>query len=364
MAQSRDTQPPKYRLLADVIKEQITAGLYLPGDKLSSENELSSQFGYSRQTVRQALGILEHEGILLRQQGSGTYIHSAVPKSDRTHNIGVITTYITDYIFPSITRGIEEELSKRGYQLTLGVTKNRVENEAKILKSFLESKMDGMIVEGTKSAFPNPNIPLYHQLQKEGIPCVFINGYYRDLPCVSVVTNDRRCGFQAAEYLLHGASNRKIGGIFKSDDMQGHERYAGFAGAILEYGAELNDESILWYTTADREEIFCENNASHLLNSLRGCDGIVCYNDQIAYAIIELLLKHGIRIPEEVEVIGFDNSNLSEYSKVKITTFDHPKELLGRQAADKIINMIERNAKEKSLVMEMGFVVKESTKPV
>jgi GntR family transcriptional regulator of arabinose operon len=359
---SEDIKPIKYQILADAIMEKIKNGYYQPGDKLSSENELSRQLGYSRQTVRQALSVLERNGILSRQRGSGTYINSHVPKPERTHRIGVITTYITDYIFPSITRGIEDELSKNGYQLTLGVTKNRVENEAKILKSFLESNIDGMIVEGTKTAFPNPNIPLYLQLQNEGIPCVFINGYYRDLPSIYVATNDRDCGYEAAEYLLHGNSEKKLGGIFKSDDMQGHERYAGFAGAIFEHGSDLNDESIIWYTTADKDEIFSQANAAHLLKCLNGCSGVVCYNDQIAYELIEFLLAHSIRVPEDIEVIGFDNSNLSEYSKVKITTFDHPKELLGQQAADKIIHMVENGAEEKSVVMNMNFVIKNSTK--
>jgi len=362
MAQSENKQSPKYQLLADIIKGQITAGHYLPGDKLSSENELCIQFGYSRQTVRQALGVLEQEGMLLRQRGSGTYINAVAKKTEITHRIGVITTYITDYIFPSITRGIEEELSGRGYQLTLGVTKNRVENEGKILKSFLESKVDGMIVEGTKTAFPNPNLPLYQQLQKEGIPFVFINGFYRELQGVHVVTNDRACGLEAAEYLLHGDSKNKLGGIFKSDDMQGHERYAGFAGGILASGSELDDEAVIWYTTSDKEELFSEANTPHLLKNLEGCTGVVCYNDQIAYALIEWSLRQGLRVPDDMEVIGFDNSNLSEYSNVKITTFDHPKELLGRQAADKIINMVELKTKEKSLVLDMKLMIKESTK--
>ena len=158
---------------------------------------------------------MEQEGLLLRQRGSGTYVSFAAPRKEKTHSIGVITTYITDYIFPTIVRGIEEELTRNGYHLTLGVTKNRVENEARLLRSFLENRVDGLIVEGTKTAFPNPNLDLYRQLEAMGIPVVFFNGYYRELPSVYVVTNDRKSGWDAAEYLIRRSGCRKLGGNFQ-----------------------------------------------------------------------------------------------------------------------------------------------------
>ena len=266
----RESGKSKYIMLANLLRQQILGGQYHAGDKLASENQLSQQYGLSRQTVRQALALLEQEGLLLRQRGSGTYVSFAAPRREKTHVIGVITTYITDYIFPTIVRGIEEELTRNGYHLTLGVTKNRVENEARLLRSFLENRVDGLIVEGTKTAFPNPNLGLYCQLEAMGIPVVFFNGYYRELPSVYVVTNDRKCGWDAAEYLIRHSGCRKLGGIFKSDDTQGHERYAGFSQAILKEGRELDDDAVIWYTTADKETLFSPENAPGIVRRLQG----------------------------------------------------------------------------------------------
>ena len=350
----------KYRLLADAIRNEILSGNYKPGDKLSSENEMSEKFAYSRQTVRQALAILEQEGIVRRQKGSGTYVTIPSKKESATKNIGVITTYITDYIFPHIIRGIEEELSRKGYRLTLGVTKNRVEEEGKLLRSFLNHKVDGLIVEGTKTAFPNPNIGLYRRLQQMGIPIVFINGYYRELPCVYVATNDRACGIRAAEFLLKRGSH--LGGIFKSDDLQGHERYAGFTQGIIEGGAEINDSSMIWYTTESRANLFKGESATQIYDQLKKCDGVLCYNDQIAYDLIEFLTQKGVRVPDDVAVLSYDNSSISQYCPIKISSFNHPKDQLGIRAADKIIGMIELGIQEKPLLMDMELVVKESAK--
>jgi len=352
------TNSPKYSILANAIRKKIAGGTYRDGDKLPSENELSLQYGYSRQTVRQAFGVLEEEGLLRRERGSGTYVHHKMKNSAKTMTIGVITTYITDYIFPSIIRGIESELTHRGYSLTLGVTKNRVENENKILHSFIDKKVDGIIVEGTQTAFPNPNITLYKQLDECGIPYVFFNGFYRDLPCVHITTNDRECGAAAAEYLIQDKHCKKLGGIFKSDDMQGHERYAGFAEGVLKCQKELDDDAVIWFTTAEKESLFSEHNADVVLKRLEGCSGIVCYNDQVAYSLIKLLEKYDSKVPNDVAVIGYDNANLLEYSSLKITTFEHPKEKMGSLAASKIVNLVENSKAEKSEVLRMNMIVK------
>ena len=180
----------KYRFLVDTIKEKIKNGEYEPGERMESENTLSEQFGYSRQTVRQALSVLEQEGLIERRRGSGTYISSESRRTPRGNSIAIVTTYISDYIFPTIIRGIEETLTNAGYDLTLNVTNNHVEEEARILQSLISRRVDGVIVEGTKTAFPNPNVELYRRLEKMGVPVVFFNSYYRDLPdSVYVVTD-------------------------------------------------------------------------------------------------------------------------------------------------------------------------------
>ena len=351
----------KYRFLADKIKENIRKGVYAPGVRMESENELSAMFGYSRQTVRQALGVLEQEGLIERRRGSGTYV-CEVGRRPHGNNVAIITTYISDYIFPTIIRGIEETLTGAGYSLTLGVTNNRVEDEGRILQSLLERGVDGLIVEGTKTAFPNPNVEFYRKLQRMGVPVVFFNGYCHDLhDAVYVVTDDRGAGRQAVD-LLVSKGCRKLGGVFKSDDMQGHDRYAGFSEGLIRNGCALSDENVVWYTTADRNRLFRADNRDYMFERLKGCDGIVCYNDQIAYGVIELLQERGVRVPKEVLVTGFDDSSVSEYSPVKITSFAHPKDEMGRIAANKLIAMLRDGEREYPAVLPMPLTEKQSTK--
>lgn len=350
----------KYLQLFEQLKESIENGVYRSGEKLPGENELAQSFNMSRQTVRQALSMLGQENLIERRQGSGTYVRENMPKRKRSWNVGVIATYISEYIFPSILRGIEGELSDNGFFPILSATQSRVDNERKILEDFIEKQIDGLIVEGTKSALPNPNIPLYEKIKEMGIPVVFFNGYYPALgDCVAVTTDDRQGGIDAVSYLA-AKGHSKIGAIFKGDDMQGLERYAGYTQGLINNKLVLRDELVIWFNSENRRTLFDGGHEEHkIISALAPCTAVVCYNDEIAVKLVKAFVSGGINVPGDKAVISFDNSLLSEVSTVKITSFDHPKENLGACAARKLIGMM--NGKEETSVeLEWSLEEKES----
>lgn len=119
---------PKYIKVKEFIKEYISRGQLKAGDKLFSENQLAEQFNISRHTVRKAIGELINEGWLYQLQGKGTFVASSQGEDKKKNKlIGVITTYLKDYIFPSIVSGIYDTLSKEGYNILLGQTNNEFE---------------------------------------------------------------------------------------------------------------------------------------------------------------------------------------------------------------------------------------------
>ena len=136
----------KYLMLAGIIKEEISAGVYKSGEKIPGENKLAERYMMSRQTVRQALALLEKDGKIERRQGSGTYVADSFISKARTWNVGVIATYISEYIFPSIMRGIESELTENGFSPILCATQNRVDSERRILEDLMKKSIDGLIV--------------------------------------------------------------------------------------------------------------------------------------------------------------------------------------------------------------------------
>ncbi len=170
---------PKYLQVADVLRREIAEGVFRDGQTLMTEEELRFRFNVSRQTIRQAIALLEEDGLVDRRRGSGTYVrHGPRRRMQGTVHVGVITSYITDYIFPSIVSGIESVLSENGVVMNLSATYNDSKTERSILERMLDGQVDGLIVEGVQTARETENEDLYRRLAERNIPVLFMNAYY------------------------------------------------------------------------------------------------------------------------------------------------------------------------------------------
>ncbi|QJD87077.1 GntR family transcriptional regulator [Cohnella herbarum] len=358
-----NAQSPKYLQLKEEILSWIAGGRYRPGDKLPSENELAEQFSLSRQTVRQSIGELVAEGWLTREQGKGTYVsrQSAERRSaSGNRTVGVITTSISDYIFPSIVRGIESALKDKGYRLLLSSTDHRKDRERECLEMMLSHSVCALIVEPTKSAEGNPNFDNYLAIEDHGIPVLMINESYPDLEFPSVRMDDDAGGLMAADYVLK-LGHRRIAGFFKTDDLQGVRRMKGFIRACREYQLPSDGNSIVRYSTENKDEL-PQRMLRELLLSDQPPTAIVCYNDQLAVSLLDTIRDLGLRIPEDLSMIGYDDSFLATATETKLTTIEHPKSGLGELAANVLIAQLEQgNApSSKEMLHPPKLIVRQS----
>ncbi len=351
---------PKYHQLKDYIKNQIIRGYLIPGEKLTSENTLASQFKLSRHTVRQALGELENEGFICREKGRGTFCSR--PRKTSAQSIAVLTTYISDYIFPTIIRGIEEILSNAGYNLLLANTNNDKSKEAQYLENFLNQQIDALIIEPTKSALDNSNINYYQELEARGIPYLMLNAYYPDLETAYLIMDDTQGTALATNHLLQ-LGHRQIAGIFKIDDLQGIKRQAGFVSALKEFGITENPAFIGNYTT-EQFRSYPYQFIRSLLQKELPPTAVVCYNDQIAFEVLEAIRNEGLRVPDDISVVGYDDSSLATATEIKLTTIKHPKAKMGRQAAQNIVEMLSGHIEKPRFVYPAELIVRSSCRSI
>ena len=164
----------KYMTIVEWVKESIKNEHLAPGARFYSEKELCDIHNVSRQTVRQALMVLENQDVLRRKRGSGTFVKAAAPKPEPSsrQNVGIISTYFSDYIFPSIITGIEGVLKQNNIGIQLAITHNRVFEETQAIENMLAQGICGLIIEPSKSALPNPNTKLYEEIKARNIPIV------------------------------------------------------------------------------------------------------------------------------------------------------------------------------------------------
>ena len=354
---------PKYLQLKEYRKDLIQQDHLEPGEKIYSENELAQSFSISRHTVRQAIGELVNEGWLYRIQGKGTFVgRTPHIRKESSKIVGVVTTYLNDYIFPNIIKGMDTVLGTAGYNIVLSHTNNKIDKERICLNNILDKNIDGLIVEPTKSALPNPNIELYKELSAKGIPIIFIHGSYRDLNYSYVIEDDVQAGYLAARHLIE-LGHRQITGIFKMDDVQGHGRYRGFTKAHQDKNLSMQGQAVIWFSTEEKEVLLNDEGYGEVLyNRLGDSSAIVCYNDQIAIKVIDVLRKQGKKVPEDISVVSFDDSDIAVATEIKLTTVAHPKEELGEKAARHLLNMIEGKEIHVEDVMEPKLIIRQSTR--
>lgn len=332
----------KYQTVVDTLRQEIENGSYSGKQLLPTEQMLCQRFQVSRQTIRRALSVLAEEGLIIRRQGSGSRLREhPEPSGELNYTVAVITTYINDYIFPAILQGIEAVLTANGGAPLIFATKNQISIERKILQSLLTMQhLDGVLVEGSKTAFPNPNLDLYQKLMDRGVRLAFINGIYPELSGIPSVLADNYGGGKLLVEYLHQKGHRNIAGIFKNDDMQGMQRYAGYVETLCLLGLPMEDRQVYWYNTELRKSFRSGPFVDAVLDGFADCSAIVCYNDEIAIHVVSQLLKRGVRVPEDVAVVSFDNSQYSELAPVRITSLSHGAQNLGELSARLMLRLL------------------------
>lgn len=352
----------KYMTLLNELHTDIRMGVYRQTGRLPTEMQLAKMYGVSRQTVRRALGILVEEGLIERRQGSGSRL------LDNTamwagNNVAVIATFMDDYIFPTLLHHVQSVLEQHNFSTLVYATQNKLNREREILQTIIDNPVRGVLVEGVKTALPNPNLDLYRQLERMGIPVVFFHASYPELDVVCVSDDNEGGAYQAAEYLIE-RGHTDIGGIFKSDEQQGLLRCLGLFTAMRDHNLPYPEESVLWYTTEQRAEMMDEGKspciAHYLRNEGKQCTAILCHNDEIAHALMQTLESMGLRSPEDVAVCSFDNTYYSDMGSTPVTSLAHEPGSVGRLSAECLVELIHGRPAQ-SRKVEWELIEKKST---
>ena len=354
-------EQPKYLQVADILRKEIAEGVFRDGQTLMTEEELRVRFDVSRQTIRQAIALLEDDGLVDRRRGSGTYVRHGPRRRQGTVHVGVVTTYITDYIFPSIVQGIESVLNENGVVMNLSATYNDSKTERNILERMMDGQVDGLIVEGSRTAKQTENEDLFKRLAERNIPVLFMNAYYPELANVPHVVMDDYGGGRIAAQEVLTRGYRKPGGMFKVDDLQGKERLRGFLDEMHSHGVAIPDDRLLLFGTEERMTLLNTREGKAFIERLKKheADCVTCYNDIFAVSLMGALQQQGMKLPEEMGFIGFDNATYAEMASPKLTTLGHPKEAFGALVAEKLLRMIS-GEREKSVNMAWTLIERDS----
>ena len=349
---------PKYLSLQNQIKEDIISKKYPLFSKLPTEVSLSKEYNVSRATVRQALSLLEKEGIIEKRWGSGNVVISAGLSSNK-ETVALILPDDSEYRYKAIKEDCISLFYKEKLQVKVFNTRNNLNNERIILEEILRNTYAGVIVEPVKSAFPSINTDYYQQLLRRRIPTVFLhNTILPGQPVLYAVADNYNAGYQLARHLIN-KGHKELGAIFKLDDAAGIKRYQGFSEALRDSNIPICEDHIYWYSSNDIQGKDAFSFIKNINLSIKDVTGMVCFNDQIAFHLIEHLQALKLHIPNDIAVVGIDDDYYAQASTPGITTLSLAR-AIGKEAADLLISNRNNKARE-SISIPWQLVLRESS---
>jgi GntR family transcriptional regulator of arabinose operon len=329
----------KYQTVETWIRTCISEGKYALGEKLPSESQLCAQFGVSRNAVRQAIRNLVSEGWVESLRGIGTFCRSRLPTAGLTTNIGFVAFFVSSYIFPEIIRGCDRVLYSKGFNLILNQSEYDLEKERNILLALRKKKVDGIIISPVYDGKDRSNADLLEQLQAEGTAIVLCDSTFLDKR-FSYVAMDDLVGGSAAVSHLWDRGHRRIGVFFQEDYMVKLRRTEGVCDFLERQGAPIRQDWIVKFkgqgpsseAQAAAERFFGKSKALPT--------AIVCSSDEDALQLIQVAERFDIRVPQDLSVIGFDNSSIAQLERVSLTSVDHPSFSMGELMTNALLEKI------------------------
>lgn len=274
----------------------------------------------------------------------------------RTKAIGVVVSNIVSYHWTTFVRGIEAAAARRGYQVILGTTADDPEAERDYVRALHERNVDGLILSPSAE-----NEELLVKLAEEGLPMVLVESAMASVDAPRINVDNRLAAQRAAAYLL-GLGHRRVGIVAGAQSLpSGRDRLQGYRDALAEAGAPA-DEALVGHGEYRFEDAY---QATRRLMALaeRPTALLVC-NESMTGAALQCLKDLGIKVGDEVSLVGFDDPAWTSFFTPAITTVRTPRQQVAELALETLLARISEPGSERAAAVERliatELVVRES----
>lgn len=274
---------------------------------------------------------------------------------EKTHFIGLVIPDISDMFYANIIRGVEKTSNKLGFFLNLFTTHAQAEREQQVIKLFNKSMVDGLIV----MAYYLKDLYI-DILTESGIPFVFIDYPPKNEEIYSVLVDNESGAFEATEYLI-SLGHKKIAFLEGSKvAWDSKARFEGYVKALKRHATEFNP-NLVENGNFTKEEGYLAT--KRLLAKKEKFTAIFSANDQMAIGAIRALKEAGLKVPDDISIVGFDNIEASSIIEPPLTTVSQPIYEMGKKAVEVLVKLINKEeVKEKKIMLKTRLIERHSCK--
>lgn len=277
----------------------------------------------------------------------------------RSFLVGLVVPGLLHSFFAEVATGLSSVIGAEGYSLIVASSEEKHELEQEEIRKLMARRLDALVIASCGSG-----IEIFDKLGKQGLPYILIDRRIPGLNANFVGIDDKKAGLVATKHLFE-IGRRRIAHIAGRINSTGLGRLEGYRMALSEVGLPYREELVVSGAFVDTHVV---EQGYAAMKSLLGLaerpDAVFCHNDPMAIGAMSAILDAGLRIPEDIAVIGCGNLQVNSSLRVALSSIDQHAALLGERAGGLILDILRVKTKPpaRTIVLEPSLVVRKSTK--
>lgn len=262
-------------------------------------------------------------------------------RQSKTNTIGVIIPEIIHFFFSTVISGIEDVAYDNGYSVIISQSNESYEREVSDLKALFNSRVDGLLISVSRQT---TDFDHFKNVFERGMPMVFFDRVVDSLDTSKIIVDDTDGAYQATKHLIEQGCKR-IAHLKGPDNLLiSKQRMDGYVKALGDHNMIVDERFILTCQQGLIDE--GKELAYQLLDSKNPTDGIFCSQDLSAIGVMQAAREKGLKIPDDLAIIGFSNWQITTMTDPPLSTVDQPGYEMGRRAAELLLKEIESKEDE------------------
>lgn len=256
-------------------------------------------------------------------------------RKQKSHTIGVLLHELNSNFITSVLAGIEKVTTEAGYDIIIAHSAENYEKEVANATNLFHKRVDGVIAS---LSFTTKNLEHFKLFFEKKIPVIFFDRVDENSNETHVIIDNYKCGYMATQHLIEQGCQRIVTLTANLKRNVYAQRHRGYSDALFDAGIDYNKNLVL---VKDLSEESALEAAHEILKMKPVPDGLFVTNDFIAAVCMQELKRNGVKVPEDMAVVGFNNDAISKIIEPQLSTINYPGKDMGEITARSLINHLK-----------------------